>query len=93
MYRVIEAFFDLKDGNYHYEAGAEYPRPDYEPSQERIAELAGRSNRMGCALIEAVERPVEPPEEEPKEIPATDGETPERPVSERQRGRKKKVEE
>lgn len=78
MYRVIEAFFDLKDGNYHYEAGAEYPRPDYEPSQERIAELAGRSNRMGCALIEAVERPVEPPKEEPKEIPAEAAETPRR---------------
>ena len=89
MYRVIEAFFDLKDGNYHYEAGAEYPRPDYEPSRERIAELAGRSNRMGCALIEAVERPVEPPKEEREEIPAEADEAPERPVSGRQRGRKK----
>lgn len=63
MYKVIKAFYDLKDatktksGNaYHqYMAGDTYPRKGLNPSEERIAELSGRDNKQGTPLIELVE--------------------------------------
>ena len=57
MYIAKLRFADLQDGNRIYEAGEQYPRPGLEVSQKRIAELAGSNNRMGYAVIEAVEAP------------------------------------
>lgn len=60
MYKVVDSFFDLQDGNRYYRAGDEYPRPGFEVSAERIADLAGDGNRMGHPLIVA----IKPKEEE-----------------------------
>lgn len=54
MYKVLEMFTDLQDGNYKYEAGDEYPRLGYKPSLARINELCGTDNRRGHAVIEEV---------------------------------------
>ncbi len=70
MYRALMRFADLQDGNRIYEAGDQYPRPGFDVSAQRIAELAGSDNRMGYALIKAVEAPVKATMEEAKEIPA-----------------------
>lgn len=51
---VLFHFTDLKDGNFHYEAGDIYPRKGYEPSAERIKELSGYNNKQGVPLIKAV---------------------------------------
>lgn len=61
-------FVDLQDGRRLYRAGETYPRDGLSPSAERIAELAGRDNRMGYPLIrevltEPAEKPVNPVEE------------------------------
>ena len=54
MYKVIKLFTDLQDGGYRYEVGDEYPREGYEPTEERIAELSGRTNKQGAPLIKAI---------------------------------------
>lgn len=54
MYTVIRRFADLQDEGYIYEAGDTFPRPDFDVTDERIAELAGRNNRAGYPLIAAV---------------------------------------
>jgi hypothetical protein len=55
MYKVLEAFFDLQDGNHAYEPGDTFPRDGYKVSDDRLAELAGTDNRRGMKLIEKVE--------------------------------------
>ena len=55
MYKVIESFFDLQDGNHAYEPGDEFPREGFKVSDERLAELAGTDNRRGMKLIEKIE--------------------------------------
>ena len=75
MYKAIEYFTDLKDNEYEYKAGDTYPRKGYEPSEERIAELASDKNKRGRAVIELVvaskiaviDEPAEAPVEEEKE--------------------------
>lgn len=84
-YIVIERFADLQDGNRIYEAGDTYPRPGLDVTPGRIAELAGSDNRMGYPLIEAVETPVEPGNDEPKEIPVQ----PPKPAQKGRRARRK----
>jgi len=73
MYKVLKPFDDLmdvrassKEGNLyqHYEAGDDYPRKGYNPSQERILELGTAMNRQGAPLIEI--QIVEVEEEKPK---------------------------
>lgn len=59
MYTVIEAFTDLQDGNYVYISGETYPRKGYTPSEERIAELAGSTNKLGHPLIMKVDEPTD----------------------------------
>lgn len=67
MYRVINKFRDLKDKNFIYEVGAEYPRKGYLASKERIEELSSPNNKTGKVLIEEVKaEPKEEPQEEPK---------------------------
>ena len=51
MAKVIKSFFDLQDGNYEYKVGEEYPRKGYKATEERLAELAGKKNKMGEAVI------------------------------------------
>lgn len=58
-YVVLMRFADLQDGNRIYEAGDEYPRPGFEVSMERLAELAGSDNRVGQPLIVDVDAPCE----------------------------------
>ena len=55
MYKVIHHFTDLQDGNHKYTEGDNYPRQGYEPSEERIAELATDANRLKKPLIAAVD--------------------------------------
>ena len=97
-YIVLTRFADLRDGNHIYEAGDDYPRPGYVPSERRIAELAGKDNRMGYPLIvnvdvpcadcavEAPETPIEAPQTEDKEIPVEAVEAAKKPVRSRKRG-------
>lgn len=54
MYKVIKSFVDLKDDNYKYEVGDEYPRLGLQPSIARIAELSSTENRRKTKLIEEV---------------------------------------
>lgn len=63
MYEVIKAFHDLKDTKktksgtvyFEYNVGDTYPRNGLNPSEERIAELAGNNNKQGTPLIKLVE--------------------------------------
>lgn len=57
IYRAIAEFYDLQDGQRHYEAGDTYPRPGLTVSPARLAELAGDGNRIGRPLIAAVDEP------------------------------------
>lgn len=57
MYIVTKMFTDLQDDGFRYEAGDEYPREGYEPSKERIKELAGENNKRGVSLIKQVKAP------------------------------------
>lgn len=51
MYKVVKAFTDLQDGNHVYFHGEPYPRKGYAPTEDRIAELAGKSNKLGYPVI------------------------------------------
>lgn len=56
-YRVIGYFTDLQDGDRVYRPGDIYPRAGLKPSEARIEELSGKSNRQGKPLIELIEEP------------------------------------
>ena len=60
MYKVLKHFFDLQDNNYLYDPEDAncntYPRKGLEPTEERIAELSGSDNKIGCPLIAKVEK-------------------------------------
>lgn len=58
MYRVLNYFTDMQDGDRAYNPGDIYPREGLKPSAARIAELSGSGNRLKKPLIEAVEKPV-----------------------------------
>lgn len=51
MYKVIKAFTDLQDGNHVYFHGEPYPRNGYTPTEDRVAELVGKNNKLGCPII------------------------------------------
>ena len=72
-YIVLMRFADLQDDNRIYEAGAEYPRPGFDVTPERLAELAGSDNRVGRPLIAHA---VEAPDVPDKEMPAKSAEAP-----------------
>ena len=57
MYKVVVRFADLRDNNYIYEVGDDYPRKGIDPTLERIRELASDKNKIGVPLIEEVEIP------------------------------------
>lgn len=86
-YVVIKTFTDLKDGNYRYVVGEEYPRHGLSVPKSRLDELATTKNRRGIPLIQPVlEKVVE------KEEVVTE----KKPIDEKakapKRGRKKNVE-
>lgn len=54
MYKVILRFADLQDSSHVYEVGDTYPREGVKPTQKRISELLGASNKIGAPLIEKV---------------------------------------
>lgn len=58
-YKALRYFEDLTDNNYAYHAGDKYPRKGMAVSDERIAELSGKNNKLGEAVIEVVIEPVE----------------------------------
>lgn len=60
MFLVAKTFVDLQDNCNVCEVGQEYPRKGYEPTPERIAELASGANLAGEPLI------VEVKDEAPK---------------------------
>lgn len=59
IYKVIYGFTDLVDDGYVYNAGDTYPRTNYSPSKERIAELSNNSNRQKKPLIEQIQEKTE----------------------------------
>ena len=85
MFRVISTFADLQDGKHLYQPGDAFPRQGLTVDAARIASLASCDNATGKALIQAVEQPVEPTNDEPKEIPAHGDEPPKRPRRSRQK--------
>ena len=57
MIKVIKEFYDLQDDGFCYKAGDTFPRKGRKATEERVAELAGNSNKMGEPLIEIKETP------------------------------------
>nr|DAT82566.1 MAG TPA: hypothetical protein [Caudoviricetes sp.] len=55
MYVAIKRFVDLTDGDHIYNAGDVYPRDGFEPSRERIIELATSKNKLETPLITYIE--------------------------------------
>lgn len=66
MLRAIKDFFDLKDDNYLYTAGEEYPRPGYKASAKRIEELSSSKNAAGYPLIADDAKGIEKPKTQTK---------------------------
>lgn len=62
MYRVIEPFFDLMDGNRQYLPGEVFPREGLPVTVERIKELSTTMNKLGFPVIAEVEEKTEKPE-------------------------------
>ena len=56
MYKAIVEFYDLTDGNRKYRVGETFPRPDLKVSEERIAFLLGKENKLGKPVIEKTEK-------------------------------------
>lgn len=56
MYKVINFFTDLQDGNHAYNVGDVFPREGVEVSKERLAELSSSNNQQGKPLIEKVKK-------------------------------------
>ena len=100
MYKALTRFADLQDAGRIYEAGEEYPRPDFVVTAERLAELAGSDNRAGRPLIvradetcetcaaERAETPVEADDAMGIEIPAEEQKPAQKPHQRRQRTKK-----
>lgn len=55
MYKVIRYFTDLRDKDYKYNVGDEYPRLGLKPSLARIEELKSSHNKQKTPLIEEVD--------------------------------------
>lgn len=88
MYRVIEFFTDLQDGNHAYNVGDAFPREGVTVTADRIKELSGTQNKRGIALIEEVRGAEETPVTEEADDKAAPVEN-----EPRKRTRKRKTEE
>lgn len=58
MYKVIVPFADAGDDGHVYLTGDTYPRKGFEPTAERVIELASTANGRGFPVIEKVVKPV-----------------------------------
>lgn len=58
-YKALVYFEDIQDGRHPYNAGDEFPRPGYTPSEQRIAELSSTNNKRGKAVIIGIQDDVE----------------------------------
>lgn len=93
-YIALTRFADLRDKKHVYEAGDEYPRPGYAPTDSRIAELASEHNRMGYPLIRDVDAPcsecdvARAPEMPLEAVEAKDEETLAEPAETARKGRR-----
>ena len=58
MYKVIVPFADACDDGHVYLTGDTYPRKGFEPTAERVIELASTANGRGFPVIEKVVKPV-----------------------------------
>lgn len=54
MYKVIKAFFDLKDNNHVYSVGDIFPHNGVDVDDDRLSELASNNNKLGVPLIEEI---------------------------------------
>lgn len=52
--KVIVEFTDLQDFNHYYRVGDKFPRPNFNPSKERIEELASDKNKRKMPLIKVI---------------------------------------
>lgn len=73
MLRVIKDFFDLKDDNYLYKTGDEYPRSGYKASAERIEELSSSKNAAGYPLIADDAKGIKKPKTQTKKNKQNEG--------------------
>lgn len=55
-YTVVIEFLDLKNDKYHYKIGDEFQSKGV--TKQRIAELAGESNKVGIPLIVEEKEPA-----------------------------------
>lgn len=55
QYIVVKDFSDIQDDLHVYHAGDTFPRMGLEVSDERVAELASKSNKRGEILIKAID--------------------------------------
>lgn len=51
MYKVLHYFTDSQDENRAYHTGDTFPRDGLSVSDERIAELSSKNNKLGIPLI------------------------------------------
>lgn len=63
-YKVLKSFKDAEDELKLYGIGGEYPRKDFEPSDDRIDKLIGLGYIEDVKLAEDVEEIDEKPEED-----------------------------
>lgn len=59
-YKVIKAFYDLKNGDHRYEVGDDFPVKGAIVSDKRIKELSGSNNRQRTPLIVETETEEKP---------------------------------
>lgn len=69
MYVAIKRFVDLTDDDHIYNAGDMYPRDGFEPSRERIIELATSKNKLETPLITYIEDEENDKVEDEKQTP------------------------
>lgn len=70
MYKVIKAFYDLKDKDYLYSVGDTFPRDGKKVEENRVAELASNKNKLGVPLIELI--PEKPEKKAKKAVEKTE---------------------
>jgi len=73
-YKVINKFKDKEDNNTFYNVGDEYPKGDYNASEDRIEELSKPHPKYKNAFIEVVETDEEKTDHEAKEKAAAEEE-------------------
>lgn len=54
MYKVVKAFYDLKDKDYLYSVGDTFPHDGKKVDENRVAELSSNRNKLGVSLIELI---------------------------------------